>query len=576
MKINYKEAAQAYTKLFKQVKVRDSPMMYKVTTNLYMALYQLYEESAVEDQVKICHEINDNVLPKVQTAIDSCRDVQTANKLFDLYRRLFAMSARRIMANMALYIESQKTKKIWDKTLGTMDPVFFYGSKFVNEEQFLMLRASCMPGLGKSYFGNILVANIIGNDPNATILRITYSDDLVKTTTRQTKAIIQSKAFEEIFPRYAGKARFKNDDNYSFVMCDCEDENQFFAVTRDGQSTGKRAKYLIIDDLLKGEIESSNTTLHAQLVNRFDSDWTSRADDDLQKICLLGTMWAHTDLLNVVYDREVNSDDCQMVEDENRKFTIASDEMAFISIPALDENGESTCSLRFSTKKLLKKRREMSEYLWAAVYQQNPIAPEGLGFTWSALQQYERLPKLELEAVYASLDPARRGKNYVSMPIFNKYKGDDRYFLVDFLYKKKSMKELYDDIVEKIISNNVLQIVIENNTDTSLKEVLEERLRRRRYYKCTIIEKYSTENKEIRISNHQGSVRNSIVYPKKGLYPESTDIGKAMASITSHSFDYPNKFDDAIDSIVLFIQQFIDNLLKMSKPKSINRRKRGI
>ena len=189
----------------------------------------------------------------------------------------------------------------------------------------------------------------------------------------------------------------------------------------------------------------------------------------------------------------------------------------------------------------------MSEYLWAAVYQQNPIAPEGLGFTWSALQQYERLPKLELEAVYASLDPARRGKNYVSMPIFNKYKGDDRYFLVDFLYKKKSMKELYDDIVEKIISNNVLQIVIENNTDTSLKEVLEERLRRRRYYKCTIIEKYSTENKEIRISNHQGSVRNSIVYPKKGLYPESTDIGKAMASITSHSFDYPNKFDDAID-----------------------------
>lgn len=29
--MNYKEAAQAYTKLFKQVKVRDSPMMYKVT-----------------------------------------------------------------------------------------------------------------------------------------------------------------------------------------------------------------------------------------------------------------------------------------------------------------------------------------------------------------------------------------------------------------------------------------------------------------------------------------------------------------------------------------------------------------
>ena len=128
------------------------------------------------------------------------------------------------------------------------------------------------------------------------------------------------------------------------------------------------------------------------------------------------------------------------------------------------------------------------------VYQQDPISPEGLEFDWANLQQWDTFPEVTKEVVrYASLDPARKGKNYVSMPILYKY--DDLYYVKDWLYKKKSMDELYDDIADKIVEHQLSYLVIENNTDTSLKYVIEEKLKQRRYFGCTIIEKFSSQNK---------------------------------------------------------------------------------
>jgi predicted phage terminase large subunit-like protein len=342
------------------------------------------------------------------------------------------------------------------------------------------------------------------------------------------------------------------------------------------QSTGKRAKKLIIDDLLKDDSESYNKELHSRMVNRYDSTWTSRADDDNLKVLLLGTMWAPTDLLNVVYDRALQDD--KLMPSTKYKYCeeTKSGKSVFIGVPALDEREQSTCPKRYSSESLRKKRDNMSKFLWMCVYQQNPIAPEGLEFDYSNLKQYDEIP-VNTEARYATLDPARRGKNYVSMPILYRVKGETNQFvLVDFLYRKKSMKELYDDIVEKIIEHRLNYLLVENNTDTSLKMVIETKLHDKGYFGCTIEEKYSTENKEQRIKDNQGYVRGNITYPRKGMYPPNTDMGMAMESITSYSFDYPNKFDDAIDSIVLFVMKYIDKVDKFQRVKTFNRKQLGI
>ena len=311
------------------------------------------------------------------------------------------------------------------------------------------------------------------------------------------------------------------------------------------------------------------------MLNRYESTWASRADDDNLKVFLLGTMWADTDLLNVLHDRELEDD--VLIPDPLHKWTEVSKtgSSVWIGVPALDENDKSTCPKRYSTEKLRKKRKHMDRFLWMCVYQQDPIAPEGLEFDWAVLDQYDELPNSRIECRYASLDPARKGKNYVSMPICYKYESSEKYFLADFLYKKKSMKELYDEIVDKIIIHKLNKLVLENNTDTSLKEVLETRLKNRGYLGCVIIEHYSTINKEKRINDHQGDIRNMIVYPRKGMYPQNTDMGKAMDGVTSYSFNYPNKFDDGIDSIGMFVMEFISVVSKFARAGGVDRRKLG-
>lgn len=579
MSEDYSDLIRSYKNAFVRTNNSNLRLLYEVANNLYDAMILQYEycedKGDVKQQYHICNVIDKQILEKLQKAAIDAKSIRLASDLVDLHKKFFSLSARRILKNFAIYIEIGKKKKVWEKTMETMECVFSYADEFTISEEMNLMRVSCMPGLGKSYFGNLLVANIVGNDSNASLLRITYSDDLVKSSTNQTKSIIRSKEFADIFPRYQGiKKLFKEDTNSSFVMIDCEDDTQFYAVTREGQASGKRAKYVIIDDLLKGEIECNNISLHRQLTDRYYSDWSSRADDDKQKTLLLGTMWADTDLLNVLYDKA--SAKGLIVDSKYQWVEVAKDRSGvFIRIPALDKDGNSTCPKRFSKKYLLEIKDSLSRFLWMAVYQQDPISPEGLDFDWENLQQWDVFPTITKDVTrYASLDPARRGKNYVSMPITYKY--GDLFYIRDWLYQKKSMDELYDNIVDRIIEHQLSYLVLENNTDTSLRYVIEEKLKEKRYFGCNITEIYSCKNKEQRIKDHQGYIRNSYVYPKKGKYSSNTEMGLAMEHLTSYSFNYPVKFDDSPDSIAMHANEFIKQDSKPVKVSSFNRRSLGI
>lgn len=570
----YRYLAEEYFRLFQEAHdARKYARAHEVADALYDIYVQMYDEEDEQGQKDICYTIDRDILPYLDDCVLRLDNVK-AEKCLVLRRLYFALSARRCLKNFAFYIEQYKTKKVWDKTYETMSSFFFYLDKFSVEKHFTLIRASMMPSMGKSYIANLYVAQSIGNNPNVQILRITYSDDLCITTNNQTAGIINSQAFREIFPRYnqyAGEKIFRVRNSYQLCIADCEDEYNLNSVTRDGQSTGKRCQLLIIDDLLKGEIESLSKSLHAQLKKRYDSDWKSRAGDDSLKIMLLGTMWADTDLLNVVYDEETSEK--EFTFDSKHRYTeIAKDgSSCFIGIPALDYNDKSTCPKRYSTETLHRIRKNMDKYLWQCVYQQQPIAPEGLSFDYGLLTTYDVKQNKKGECRYATLDPARKGKNYVTMPICYQYAGESKFTLVDCLYQRKSMRELYDDIVNKIVEHRIQKLHLENNIDTSLKTVLEERLEQIGYTNCVISEVYSSENKEKRISNNQGDIRGQIIYPKKGLFSMSTDMGKFMNDFTSYSFEHPNAFDDAPDALCMFVQKFITSDLSFAKVTTFKR-----
>lgn len=330
--------------------------------------------------------------------------------------------------------------------------------------------------------------------------------------------------------------------------------------------------------MTKGAEEATNSELHKGIYESWKTEWFNRRTDPSVTYIFVGTMWSPEDILNrTMEDIEVSH---TMKPSKIRGFEKyvmeATDGYAvFIKVPLLDENDESTCPAVMTTDEARHLRDTTDEFLFSCVYQQEPIAPTGLEFADDLLEHYEQLPLTEkgedicLPYCLSVLDPARRGKDNVSMPIFKT--DGDKYYLIDCIFTQKPMTDLYDDIVDKIIEHTITKFVVENNIDTSLKTLLEEKLIKKGYGYCEIIEKYNTVKKEQRIKDARGIIKKFILFKDKKSYKPNTDYGRFMKNFTTYSFDFPNKHDDAPDSVAMFANEIILDKAKPSKPQAINR-----
>lgn len=530
-----------------------------------------------------CKYIENNLLPLCNKKLDSIKKQlayayekeeestiyilnQRNNDWLELEDDFFAMASLRNLSMFAYYLERGKPLKIrvWDKTMPIFESLFHYMQEMIFEGNINLIRASYFPGAGKTYAGNILCAYWFGFDHMMTILRITYSDDLVQSFTGQIKNIMGSDQYKKVFPYFnkPDKDLYQKNNSDTIWLKESQGVN-FYARTRDGQSTGKRAKLLIIDDITKGQAEAYNIALHMSIVARYDTDWTSRADDDDLKVIALGTMWSRFDLLNVIQQRdEVNG---QLRLDDKYSYTKLNvdNTSVYINVPALDyETDESTCPQRYSTEFFRTKRRNMADKsLFNAVYQQSPEEPEELIFGYSRLNTYNEktFPKEILEGNYecrAMVDPNRKAFDYFVILFFKRYEIEERkwskWYLCDAICRKRQFKQIKDDILEKIIKNNVSKISVEINTSNELAEWLQEMLEEKGYMDIEYEEEFSVENKEQKIQDQQDNIINECIFPEKNLFSSKSDMGCAMDWLTTYDTSGKNEHDDVPDCCAMF------------------------
>ena len=67
-----------------------------------------------------------------------------------------------------------------------------------------------------------------------------------------------------------------------------------------------------------------------------------------------------------------------------------------------------------------------------------------------------------------------------------------------------------------------------------------------------------------------------MYFKNKTDYKPNSDYGRFMKNLTTYSFDYPNRNDDAPDSATLFVTEIILERGKPNKPKPLNRSLLGI
>ena len=522
------------------------------------------------------------LIPYLEKRIYECEE-SYQHKYYELWEKSYALAGRRSLEHFIDYMEMNKSNKVLASRRPVLRPFIFYLNKIAFSDKLKYIIASYPPSTGKSFSLNYFSAWLFGLDINNSVLRLSYSEELVLGFSRSIQEIIRNPRFSDIFVqyRYFGGKPFAKEKESDWKIKNAETLTSHISRTRDGSVTGIRAnKAIIFDDMTKGATEATNSDLHKDLYNRWKTEWYNRRDGDSTKFIFAGTMWSPEDILNrVTEDRESISD---MIPSKTFKYVWESKDGSTVAIriPLLDENDETTCADVMSTQEARELRDTTDEFLFSCVYQQQPIAPTGLEFADELLEHYSELPLNEKgeeicsKYALAVLDPARKGKDNVSMPIFRT--DGQKYYFVDCIFRQKAMTDLYDDIVDKIIEHTIVKFVIENNIDTSLKTLLEEKLKAKGYYLCEIIEKYNTVKKEQRIKDCRGIIKKTVVFKEKRAYKPNTDYGRFMKNFTTYSFDYANKHDDAPDSMAMFTNEIILDKSKLNKPKPINRASLGI
>lgn len=551
---------------------------------IHKELDPLNEIEENENKIRFyCKYIASKMLPLSQKKIKQFHDLSMTNndeytnqmleKWVLLEDDLYALVSFRSLKHFAFYIERGNRKKVWEKTMPIFEQFFYYANKMVLTKEMDLIRASYFPGAGKTYAGNLVCAFLIGYDIENTILRITYSDDLAKSFTKQIEGIMTSKEFKKVFPKFDKPTNelFKT-HNATELWINGSSNANFYATTREGQATGKRAKYLMIDDVTKGAKEAYNIDIQKQITVMYDNDWTSRADDDDQKIIALGTMWSRFDLLNVIQQRD--EEDGNLIDDDKFKYTKLNvkGNSVYIGVPLLDyDTDETTCPLRYSTEYGRTKRaRSADKALFNAVYQQKPEEPEDLIFSYRKLHTYNEktYPKEILEGNYecrAFIDPNRTGFDYFVCAFYKRYEIPQKnasskyskWYFVDVLCKKLTYKMVKEELIKKIIKHNVRKLGIEINTSNELPSLIEEDLLQLGYNKIEFQEVFSTEKKEKKIADAQQDVIDEIIYPEKNMFHISSEMGIAMDMLTTYSNDKKNEHDDFPDCNVMFIKQNI-------------------
>ena len=523
-----------------------------------------------DEELNSCKSCKQKLIPSLHNLVEKAK-IEYMPEFFDYYKRAYAFAARRDFECFVDYMEWNEPKKVYANRRSLLAPyVKALGElPFNKQKQYLVV--SYPPSAGKSYIATLYSAWGFGLSTANSIIRMSYSDDLVLGFSRTIKGYISSPQFAEVFTNFKlfnGKPfEVERESDWKIKNANVP-KSSHIARTRNGSTTGERATFAIIfDDMTKGAEEANSESTHRQIYDKWLTEWWNRRDGQRCNFIFLGTQWSPEDILNrIIVDRNA----IEELKETDNPYVMENSTTTVIRVPMLDAEGKTTCEEVYPQEVAEQIRETTDPFLFSCVYQQAPIAPTGREFAYECIRTYTELPEGLTPNSFATLDTARKGKDNVSMPIV---KGDNNgnYYLIDAIFEQKAMDFLYDKIINKIIDNNVTLLVIENNIDTSLRPLLEKKLGERGYNLCEIREKFNTVKKEERIKNNRGVVQKQMVFPDKMVFKPNTDVGRLMENLTKYSFDYANVHDDAPDSICMVASEVIMQNYKFGKIKAVKR-----
>lgn len=499
------------------------------------------------------------------------------DRYLELYDDFMALASFRSFKHYCLYFEevyAPADKKIWvhAEKHGIAEGMWYCFGSMVLRGDFKTMFKQTPTGYFKTYSNICFIPWLFGIDMHTDVLYILGNPAMVKNVFVGIKQQMCRDRYAKVFPYYA---QFDCKEERMFAINNIKEGEllitgansmcNFKVASKDTAIDGVRFKWRFYDDITRS-MDKFKSDKHKRDNELYHDDWTKRRYTEFDDYEIFsGTAYSPYDLINTQKENKGvdKAVDCSF------KYCTVNKETAtmFIRIPKLDpQTDESTLPEKYTTE-MARRERERDAETFFAMEQQEPLAPSGLPFDTKKIKTYTVLPQKAKDGgersnvCKAVLDPARTGNDNLSLGVHSKC-GDYEY-LVTCFYKKVPLDAKMPDgrtalehCCDMIIDKNVVELLVETNTVSNIKQQVDDILRSRGYLSCKIDEVYSTQKKSDKIFDNQTTITEYIIFPHKSLYGASSMMGQYMKNITTWNVKTKDN-DDSIDTEAMYAEHFI-------------------
>lgn len=430
----------------------------------------------------------------------------------------------------------------------------YYGllNMFANNE-IKKLIVTMPPQHGKSMAASkLLPAYLLGINPDLNICIASYAFSLAKKFNAGIQRIIDSKAYQDIFPGtrlkgmkgdYKNELYVRNSDEFDIV----NRNGNLKTVGRESSLTGNTVDVMILDDLYKDAMEANSPIIRQNAWEWYVSVVKSRLDNDARELITF-TRWHEEDIVGRIEAVENVADAGQMTAEQIKQWK----GWIKVNFPALKtgapcaidprNEGEPLWPQKHSLESLTAKK-QLDMLAFEALYQGNPSSADSR--LYPEFNTYFTLPEeIKYSANYT--DTADSGSDKLCSVCYVVDQHNHCY-ITDVFYSDEAMETSEGKVAGMLDRNRVLKAYVEsNNGGRGFARILDSLVALTK-----IITFHQSQNKEARILSNAYSVNKFIIMPhdwKSRWSDFARDIISFKRTVKK------NRFDDAPDVLTGIVE----------------------
>lgn len=413
--------------------------------------------------------------------------------------------------------------------------------QMIAERKISKLIISMPPRYGKSYITTLFISWFIGKNPKRSIMRNAYGDSLARRFSRHVKDILEHPLYALVFPEIKIRQDFADLSDWAIEG----NHSTYFCGGVGGAITGRGCNGLsILDDPFKNLQEALSPTISENVWGWYQSVHKSRMEANCPEI-QIATRWSKYDVIGRIESQSkvIDFKDAQGGEDC----------WVRLVIPALDENGKSSCEAIKTTQEYQAIKRVTDTVIWEALYMQNPIEASGALFPKSQLNWFkidelkkDESGKIKRVAGVGYIDTADLGADFTAFPI-GYVMDDKKVYIVDVVFSQAGAEVTEPLCAKKILEHQLNKVVVESNAGGRSFARNVRGIVRDYGGKTTVTWKNTSSNKETRILMKSGMIKENFYFRED--YEAGGDYEKFITQLLKYVKFGKNLHDDSADSL---------------------------